>query len=56
MEGLVPHARRHAPMRSAADQGTLWQEFLSFRQEYEEALFFIARRTFAEIDDPASAR
>jgi hypothetical protein len=38
------------PMRSAAEQETQWHEFLSFRQEYEGRLFFIARRTFAEIE------
>ena len=39
------------PLRSAADEETQWQEFLSLRGQYEEALFFIARRTFAPVDD-----
>lgn len=37
-------------LRSAADQETQWQEFLSFRGRYEEALFFVARQTFAPLD------
>ena len=38
------------PLRSGADEETQWQEFLSLREEYGEALFFIARQTFAPID------
>jgi hypothetical protein len=38
------------PLRSAAEQETQWQEFLSLRGQYEEPLFFIARRTFAPMD------
>lgn len=38
------------PMKLAVERENQWREFLSFRQEYQEALFFIARRTFAGID------
>jgi hypothetical protein len=38
------------PSRSTADRETQWQEFLSLRGQYEEALFFVARRTFAPLD------
>jgi hypothetical protein len=37
-------------LRSAADQDTQWQEFLLLRKPYEEALFFVARQTFAPLD------
>ena len=37
-------------LRSAADEESQWQEFLSLRGQYEEALFFVARQTFAPID------
>jgi hypothetical protein len=35
------------PLRSAADPETQWQDFLSLRGSYEDALFFIGHRTFA---------
>ena len=35
------------PLRPAADPETQWQDFLSLRGQYEDALFFIGRRTFA---------
>ena len=35
------------PLRSAADLESQWQEFSALRGQYEEALLFIARRTFA---------
>jgi hypothetical protein len=38
------------PLRSAADPESQWQEFLSLRGRYEEALFFVARQTFAPLD------
>jgi len=38
------------PLRSSAEQETQWQEFLSLRGGYEEALFFVARQTFAPLD------
>jgi hypothetical protein len=38
------------PLRSAADQETQWQKFSSLRGQYEEALFFVARQTFAPLD------
>jgi hypothetical protein len=38
------------PLRPAADQETQWQEFLSLQGQYEEALGFVARQTFAPLD------
>jgi hypothetical protein len=38
------------PLKSFAGQGAQWQEFLSLRGQYEEALFFVARQTFASLD------
>jgi len=38
------------PLRSTAHVETQWQEFLSLRRQYEDALFFVARRTFAPVD------
>jgi len=38
------------PLRSTADQETQWREFLSLRGQYEEALFFVARQTFAPLE------
>jgi hypothetical protein len=35
------------PLRSSTEQETQWQEFLSLRGEYEDALFLVARQTFA---------
>ena len=37
-------------LRSAINEETQWQEYLSFRGQYEEALMFVARRTFAPLD------
>jgi hypothetical protein len=34
-----------------ADQETQWREFQRMRAQYEDALFFVARRTFAPLDD-----
>ncbi len=38
------------PLRSTADQEAQWQEFSELRAQYAEALFFIARKTFAPLD------
>ncbi len=38
------------PFSSTSDPETQWREFLSLRGRYEEALFFVARRTFAPMD------
>jgi hypothetical protein len=38
------------PLRSTTDQEAQWQEFSELRAQYAEALFFIARRTFAPLD------
>jgi glutamate mutase epsilon subunit len=38
------------PLRTTLDEETQWQEFLSLRGQYEEALFFVARQTFAPLD------
>jgi hypothetical protein len=35
---------------SAACQDIQWKEFLSMREQYEEAVFFVARQTFAPLD------
>ena len=37
-------------LRSVPDQETQWQEFQRLREQYEDALFFVARRTFAPLD------
>jgi hypothetical protein len=38
------------PLRSTADHETQWQEFASLHGQYEQALFFVARQTFAPLD------
>lgn len=38
------------PLRSAVDAEPQWQEFLSLRAQYEEALFFVAHQTFATLE------
>ena len=38
------------PMRSAVDAEPQWREFLSLRGQYEDALFFVARQTFAPLE------
>ena len=38
------------PLKSEAGQETQWREFLALRGPYEEALFFVARQTFAPLD------
>ena len=38
------------PLRLEVDQETKWEEFSSLRKQYEEALFFVAGRTFASLD------
>ena len=40
------------PLKSA-DQEKQWREFLSLREEYGDALFFVARQTFAPLDGRA---
>jgi hypothetical protein len=37
-------------LRSGADQEIQWQEFQRLREQYEDALFFVARRSFAPLD------
>jgi hypothetical protein len=37
-------------LRSVPDQDTQWQEFQRLREQYEDALFFVARRTFAPLN------
>jgi hypothetical protein len=37
-------------LRSSTEQETQWQEFLSLRGGYEEALLFVARQTFKPLD------
>lgn len=37
-------------LRSTANDEAQWQEFLSLRAQYEEALFFIAHRTFTPLN------
>ena len=37
-------------LRSAADEATQWLEFVSLRGQYEQALLFVAQRTFTPID------
>jgi hypothetical protein len=41
---------RGIPLRSSTEQETQWQEFLSLRGGYEEALLFVARQTFKPLD------
>lgn len=38
------------PLKSANDAEPQWQEFLSLRQQYEAALFFVSQQTFAHLD------
>jgi hypothetical protein len=38
------------PLRSEVNQETQWEEFSSLRTQYEEALSFVAQRTFASLD------
>jgi hypothetical protein len=38
------------PLRSEVNEETQWEEFSSLRTQYEEALFFVAQRTFASLD------
>jgi hypothetical protein len=38
------------PLRSTTDETTQWQEFLSLRGQYDQALFFVAHRTFTPTD------
>ena len=38
------------PLRPASDREAQWKEFLLLRDQYEEALLFVASRTFAPID------
>jgi len=37
-------------LRSAGDEATQWLEFVSLRGQYEQALLFVAQRTFTPID------
>ena len=37
-------------LRPGADEEAQWQEFRRLREQYEDALFFVARRTFAPLD------
>jgi hypothetical protein len=37
-------------LRSAVDAEPQWQEFLSLRGQYEEALLFVASQTFAPLE------
>ena len=39
------------PLKSTADLESQWQEFVSLRERYEDALFFVARHTFTRLDD-----
>jgi hypothetical protein len=38
------------PLRSASGRETQWKEFLLLRDQYEEALLFVASRTFTPIE------
>jgi hypothetical protein len=38
------------PLRSTAGVESQWQEFLSLHERYEDALFFVARKTFTPMD------
>jgi len=38
------------PLRSAVDAEPQWREFLSLREQYEEALLFVASETFAPLE------
>ena len=38
------------PLRSTAGLESQWQEFLSLHEGYEDALLFVARRTFTPLD------
>jgi hypothetical protein len=38
------------PLKSATDETTQWQEYLSLRGQYEQALFFVAQRTFTPVE------
>ena len=38
-------------LKLVADQETQWHEFQRMRAQYQDALFFVARRTFAPLDD-----
>jgi hypothetical protein len=38
------------PLRSAVDGEPRWREFLSFREQYEDALLFVASQTFAPLE------
>jgi hypothetical protein len=38
------------PLRPASEREAQWKEFLLLREQYEEALLFVASRTFAPID------
>jgi hypothetical protein len=37
-------------LRSGAEQEIQWKEFQSMREQYEDALLFVARRTFAPLE------
>lgn len=39
------------PLKPAADREPQWREFLALRREYQEALSFVARQTFATMED-----
>jgi hypothetical protein len=39
------------PLRPSTERETQWQDFLSLRGGYEEALFFVARQTFTPSDE-----
>ena len=43
------------PLIAAVDAEPQWREFLSLRREYEEALLFVARQTFAPMEELAVA-
>src|ERR1700678_2189517 len=38
------------PLQSGGSRQNEWEEFSSLQTQYEEALFFVARRTFASLD------
>ena len=45
------------PLRPASGRDTQWKEFLSLQDQYEQAVLFVASRTFAPIDgDEAMCR
>jgi len=37
-------------LKIVADQESQWHEFQRMREQYQDALFFVARRTFAPLD------